>query len=266
MSLRILCVVSLLVALSSAASFDPPQDKKSVDLGPSQTGIGAQARAKVNCYFYSKFMVKEVDLGEKGADRLAIIPIEPGLIPECTRAQSTNEMVINQDEWSGYFKGVKGNFVFFDADDGWNGGMGFAVYDSRTGKKIFEDAAKGALTFPDVPSSRISFSYRRVLQSECIVPKDAETCWAKIQKTTGLKNAAMPDCKKSYEQSAQDMAKNRCQAQSSDNPECVAKEIQLARDQANAVASVIAYPVEVTLSPKPIIKVKPGEVGCWPSD
>ena len=76
----------------------------------------------------------------------------------------------------------------------------------------------------------------------------------------------MPDCKAGYEKSAQNLAKGRCQAQSSDTPQCVAKEIQLARDQTSAANSIIAYPVEVTLGAKPAIKPVPGDLRCWPAD
>lgn len=48
--------------------------------------------------------------------------------------------VIRYPEWVGYFKGAKGNLVFFDADDGINGGMPFVVYDSKTGKSVFKDS------------------------------------------------------------------------------------------------------------------------------
>lgn len=262
--LRVFYGVLLFAALSSAASFDPPRSKKTIKLGASPAR--ATTRAKVNCYFYATFMVKEVDLGEKGADRLAIVPIEHAMVPTCTRAKSKHEIVINPDEWSGYFKGVKGNLVFFDADDGWNGGMGFAVYDSRTGKKIFNDSAVGDLEFLPGQGPEVAMKYTRIIDSECNALKDPATCWPHIQKTIALENTAMPDCKKGYEKSAQDMAKGRCQAQNSDNLQCVAKELQLARDQANATASVIAYPVQVTLSSQPAITPLSGEVRCRPAD
>src|SRR5215472_9635441 len=118
-------ILVLLTQCAWAASFDKPLATKTVDLGPSKYSSGA--RAQVKCYYFPGFMVKEVDEGEKGAARLAIVP-HTGLIPKCTQAKSKSEMVVDPDEWSGYFKGVKNNYVFFDGDDGFNGGMGFAVY------------------------------------------------------------------------------------------------------------------------------------------
>jgi hypothetical protein len=77
----------------------------------------------------------------------------------------------------------------------------------------------------------------------------------------------MPDCNGGYEKSAQDLAKGRCQAQNADNPQCLAKEISLARQQSNEANSVIAYPVEVTvLSAGVSIKSTGEDLRCWPSD
>jgi hypothetical protein len=84
-------------------------------------------------------MVKEYDEGQKGAAWLAIVPTGKGEAPlSCTRSHVPDEMVIG---WWGYFKGAKTNLAFFNAPDGQDGGMPFAVFDSRTGKKIFEDVA-----------------------------------------------------------------------------------------------------------------------------
>jgi hypothetical protein len=44
--------------------------------------------------------------------------------------------VIDGSEWSGYFKGVRGNLVFFNAADGTNAGIPFVVNDSRTGRRF----------------------------------------------------------------------------------------------------------------------------------
>lgn len=264
MRLGILCGVFILVSLSAAASFDKPRYKRTVDLGPSPSRSGTHG--KVTCYFFSRFMVKEVDLGEKGADRLAIVPLTKGIVPRCTRTKGKTEMVVNPDEWSGYFKGVKGGLVFFDADDGVNGGMGFAVYDASTGKKTFEDVALGALDFAEAQDGKISARYVRVFDSQCNILQDEAGCWAKIKNVIGVDNATMPDCKTGYEKSAREIAKGRCQAQNTETPQCLEKELPLARSQAKDAFSIISYPVELTLDAQPTIKAMPGDLQCWPSD
>lgn len=263
MPLRLLGCALLFVSILRAGSFDPPHLKKTIDLGPAKYSPGS--RAKVTCYFFPSFMVKEVDTGEKGAERLSILPAVKGKLHTCSRLHEPGEKAINPDEWTGYFKGVKGNLVFFDADDGVNGGMGFAVFDARTGKRVFDDVALGDLDV-STQDNVVSLRYTRLVDGGCIVLKDSAGCWDKISKQLQLGNAPAPDCKAGYEKSAQDMAKGRCQAQNSDNAQCFAKEIQLARQQANDAPSVISYGVEVVLNSSPSIKPAGGPVNCWPSD
>jgi hypothetical protein len=262
--IRLLFIVLALVSLSGADSFDKPLAKKTIDLGSSRSSPGRHA--KVTCYFFSHFMVKEVDLGEKGADRLSIVPITKGTTSGCTRAQGRSEKVINPKEWTGYFKGVKNDFVFFDADDGVNGGVGFAVYDAQTGKKIFEDSASGPLEFSAAPDQQLSLRYTRVLDGECAVPKEKTSCWDRIQQKIGPENIPMPDCEKGYEESAQSMAKGRCEAQRDKDVDCLGKELKLAREQWSDASSIIAYPVAVVLGPQPVMKPVAGAVRCWPAD
>ena len=268
MPFRLLVSFLFLTTLAFAGSFDKPLSKKMVDLGPSESNPkthGQKIRGKVTCYYYPGFMVKEVDLGEKGAERLAVVPAGK-TATSCTRARGKREKVVNPDEWSGYFKGVKGNLVFFDADDGWNGGMGFVVYDAKTMKKIYEDAALGALKFSDDSGPNVSIAYTRVVDGGCNLPKEQAACWSAIQKKLSLEAGAAPDCKAGYEKSAQAMAEARCSGNPKADPECMAKELSLARQQANDASSVIAYPVSVVLSASPAVKQVAGKVRCWPSD
>jgi hypothetical protein len=262
-ALRLLFSLLTLTAVAFGGSFDKPLTKKVVTLGPF--GSNEKTHRKVTCYYYPGFMVKEVDLGEKGAERLAIVPAGKTAAP-CTRARTSREKVVNPDEWSGYFKGVKGNLVFFDADDGWNGGVGFAVYDAKTVKKIYEDVALGELTFSDASGPNVSIAYTRVVDGGCNLPKEQAACWSSIQKKFSLEAAAAPDCKAGYEKSAQEMAKARCSSNPKADPQCMAKELPLARQQADDASSVIAYPVTVVLSPSPAVNPIAGNVRCWPSD
>jgi hypothetical protein len=262
-ALRLVVAVLALHSFAWAGSFDQPVFKKTVDLGASKSSPGA--RAKVTCYFFPSFMVKEVDMAEKGAFRLAIVP---GKIKDhtCSRLRDEGEKEINPDDWTGYFKGVKGDLVFFDADDGVNGGMGFAIFNAKSGKKVFDDVALGPLELSAAADKTITMTYTRLVEGDCVIPKDQAACWDKIKQQLSLDSASPPDCKAGYEKSAQETAKGRCQAQKADGPECLAKEITLARQQASDAPSVIAYPVEVLLGPEAVIKPANGSVQCWPSD
>jgi hypothetical protein len=261
---RLLLCVLFLISLACADSFDQPLSKKTVDVGPSKSS--PETRAKISCYFFARFMVKEVDLREKGASRLAIVPIAKGVVPGCTRARGATEKVISSKDWTGYFKGVKNDFVFFDADDGVNGGVGFAIYDAKTGQKFFEDTALGSLEFGEAQNKQLSLRYVRVLDGECAIPKEKTACWEGIKQKIGVEDVSMPDCEKGYEESAQSMAKGRCEAQNTNNSDCLAKEVKIAREQWSDASSIISYPVEVVLGAHPAIKPTTGAMKCWPAD
>lgn len=256
-------------SLSWAASFDQPVSKRTIDLGPSR--FSPNVRAKVTCYYFRSFTVKEVDGGDKGAERLAIVPVGKDKLHTCSRMRDVGEKVINSDDWSGYFMGVKGDLVFFSADDGWNGGMGFAIYDAKTARKLFDDVALGDLEFANPSGKATTVRYTRVADGGCVIPKEQAGCWDAIRKKFALEAASMPDCKSGYEKSAQALAKGRCQAKNTDNPECLAKEITLARQQSNDANSIIAYPAEIILaevvmSGKATVKPLAGDLRCWPSE
>ena len=158
-----------------------------------------QAKAQLSCFYFPHFAVKEIDLGQPGADQLSIIPIAAGAKrPVCKRENIDSEIVIRGEDWSGYFWGVRGSYIFFSAEDGWNGGMGFAVFDANA-KKLFEDAAK---TWHSVQPGKdgVSMRYLRVYEAPCSLKgDDGAGCWQQIQKDTGLSEAAMPDCTATYQ-------------------------------------------------------------------
>ncbi|MGD0193033.1 MAG: hypothetical protein ABSD74_20035, partial [Rhizomicrobium sp.] len=147
--------------------------------------------------------VKEIDTGEVDADQLSILNGED--IP-CRKENAANEKIVASSNWSGYFAGAFGDYIFFSAGDGWNGGMGFAVF-TRGGKKLFDDVAKDwsgiSLTAvpapPGIASNRaIGLRYTRVYGAPCsLANANAGACWRRIQHDTGLTGAA-PDCRALY--------------------------------------------------------------------
>jgi hypothetical protein len=183
-------------ATSSAAAppafFDKPAQVVRV---PLRNPDDPQAKAKVSCFYFAHFMVKEVDLGEKGADQLSVLPLSGTAKPPCRRENAPDEKVV--PDWSGYFKGVKGDYVLFDADDGWNDGIGFAVIDGPSGKKLFEDVAKKLHDVALTPAG-LTLKYSRVFGASCSLKADAAVCWEKIKQDTGLAGTA-PDCNALYE-------------------------------------------------------------------
>jgi len=237
------------LAAAQPDSFDVPLKKKVVDFGQSPYYPGGNVRMKLSCYFYSTFMVKEYDEGQKGAEWLSIVPVNTRTTPECTLSHAAGEKVIEEPEWGGYFKGAKGNLVFFHAADGTNGGMPFVVYDARTGTKVFQDAYYDArmwnrkiasspfnrLRVRNAPDGQVLLIYLRVIEAGCDLHKEMAFCWEQVRKNLEVKRSQTPVCS----------------------------------DYGNVRTrwtSAVAYPVEVSLFPQPATKTIDGPVKCWPVD
>jgi hypothetical protein len=233
----------------SAKGMDRPLKKQVVDSGPSPYYPGGRVRIKLTCYFYAKVMVKQYDAGQKGAEWLAIVPVKEGMPPKCSETHAPEERVIDGGEWGGYFKGVKGRFVFFDASDGMDLGIPFAVYDSITGKKILEDSAYDSrienrkveqslfnrMRVSTAADGTVILKYLRVADTGCDLHTKKETCWEEVRKKFDLKNRQPRVCVR-YE------------------------------NLPTPWESAIAYPVESSLPERPETKTIAGPIRCWPVD
>jgi hypothetical protein len=245
----LLMLVLSRVVFAQADSFDVPLKKKLVFYEPSPYYPGGNVRIKLSCFYYATFMVKQYDEGQKGAEWLAIVPTEKGLAPPCSRSHVVGERIIKYPEWIGYFKAAKGNLVFFHAADGINGGMPFVVYDSRTGRKVFKDSYYSAsmgtgkvedspfnqMRISNAPNGQVSLTYLRVMGTDCDLYREKATCWEQVRKKLGVQSTQAPVC-------------SGYQGVTTRWP------------------SSVAYPVEVSLFPKPTAKTKDGPVKCWPVD
>lgn len=234
-----------------AASFDKPVRKTVVDLGRSRTiDLNYTPRIQLSCFYYSSFMVKQLDdQGVKGAQWVAIAPVINGDAPECRLAHSSTEQFMTKDGW--YFEGVKGSLLFLEAQEGdENGGMPFRVLDMKTGKKVFEDSARGGgpFEFAHTSDGNLSLRYLRRVGGDCSIPKDGMSCWSKFSRHYGLAPAAVPKC-----------AGYRHEGEK----EWVAGDEGVPREKIDT-PSAIDYPAVVELFPRPSIRAVPGEVKCFP--
>lgn len=222
----------------ATASFDRPTREIAVDFGPSPYYPWAHGRhTTLTCFYYPGVMIKQFDMGQKGAEWLSIFPLKVGQAPKCTKLYGSGEVVFAADAWSGYFWGVKAGLVFFREADGLNGALGFAVFDSRTGKRVFaESAAFGDLQFgTDHRDGYVAIDYRKVAEADCSLPRDKTACWERTQEKLHLERYPMPVCHQYDHRNWDD-------------------------------ASAIAYPVEVVLAPRPVVSRVPGKLDCWPGD
>lgn len=196
-------------------------------------------------------MVKEYDEGQKGAEWLAIVPITSKELPACVVSRETGDKLLGKgvggDDWVGYFWGAKGNFVFFASADDANGGVFFAVYDSNTGKKVFEDTAYDSpswnkkarnspfnrLRITRVQDGPLLLKYLRVVEAGCDLGTDAVACWDRVRPKLNLKSTKIPVCT-GYQEYSDD--------------------------------SIVAYPVSVSLAREPVVTNVDGPVKCWPQE
>jgi len=230
---------SMTWAGGTSSLFDKPLHETHTPLPPDTRN--PHAKPMLSCFYYPHFMVKQVDLGEKGAEQLSILPVvKDHAEPPCKRDNAKDEKVIDPKTWSGYFEGAKGDFVFFVADDGLNGGLGFAVYSGTDGAKLFDDVAKSderAIRFSNLaeqtdPESNsgtvLQLRYQRVFPAKCSLRTDEKDCWKSVQQIIGLTDSAPPNCAAAYE------AEKKRTPQFADN--------------VDSYESVIAYEVEVELN------------------
>jgi hypothetical protein len=219
--------------------FDEPL---TVDTAPlPKDKANPDAQPQVNCYRFAGFMVKEVDLGEVGAESLTIARPDAA----CERTAGKDDKPV-KDDIAGYFFGAKGNLVFFQAADGYNGGVPFVVYDTKTMKRLFDDSLMGDdFHSLDVEGTTVKATYRRVYSADCSLYLDGGNCPEKIKQETGLggADAKLPDCGEAY------------QAEQKRTPK-YAKEI-------GDLPSVITYEAELDFDgSQKTIKPLKGETAC----
>jgi hypothetical protein len=222
--------------------FDKPASAQKIRLAPDK--LNPKAKPMLSCFYFDGFVVKQIDRGEVGAEQLSILPIAAGQEkPACREANEADDVVIDAASWSGYFKGVKGAYVFFDAADGLNGGLGFAIFNA-SGAKLFEDSAKGIHSI-ELADGGLVLKYRRVFLAQCSLFAAQAACWEEIKRETSLSDASPPDCSAAYKR---------------EQKRTPARAEEIAADP-----TVIYYEVETVVSggaePTPVA----GEISCAPA-
>jgi hypothetical protein len=179
--------------------FDRPVQTRRVVLGPSPNSPGQQS--VVRCATYAGFMVKEIDTAEVGDDQISVQPLQSAAErPACQAANRPGEKIVPTDTWGGYFLGVKEGWLLLSAEDGVNGGMGFAVMRSdEPSRLLFQDLAtldhdRVGLRAVSVEGDRLRLRYTRLFAAPCSVQADGATCWARIVAETHVPASPAPDC------------------------------------------------------------------------
>jgi hypothetical protein len=239
--------LSLASAKDSSSLFDKPIREVRTPL--PRDPDNPQSKPMLSCFYYSHFMIKQIDLGEIGAQQISILYIQKGHEqPPCRRPNAKDEKVLDPKAWDGYFKGVKGDVIFLDAADGVNGGQGFAVINVSDGAKVFDDVAKSEMSAielisptaqsdPNInPNTAIKLSYTRVYQAPCSLRADEKNCWLTIKQITGLTEQAPPDCAAWYEAEEKRLPDRK--RESASDPSVITYDVEVLLDSRNTIVRV----------------------------
>ncbi|HEX7816939.1 hypothetical protein [Dyella sp.] len=255
------CLVASTVSAKDVPSlFDKPLRETHLPLPNNPNS--PQAKPELSCWYYPHLMIKQVDIGEKGAEQLSMIPVAPGqATPACKRTHDKAEQVISN--WSGYFWGVKGDYAFFKAADGFNGGTGFAIFNAVNGDRLQTGtmADDHLLALQSLRPAGIEqlderriypllVRYKSLYQAPCSLRSDETACWNAIRQITGLVQAAPPDCGSAYATQEQQATSAKDKAQIARNPTVLTYDVEAIVDDQGVLRfaatspSTACYPAE----------------------
>jgi hypothetical protein len=191
--------------------FDKPISLTTIPLneydGHTLSDRHAQNYFSLNCYYYPKFMVKEIFTTDRGPSKGAITPSDEHTPAPCVET-SSDERVIEP----GYFMGAVNTFLFFTGaqDSSMGREEGLTVLSSK-GELLFEDEFGGFKRFDESQMGLYSFHpsikilpkdegrsvelvYVRSATAHCsLYGRDQKKCWETLKHSTGLKGP-LPSC------------------------------------------------------------------------
>jgi hypothetical protein len=234
---RCVALGSLAVAMAgfAASPYDAPLKTRHVELKADPQN--PQVKRQITCFYYRSVVIMQVDYGEVGAERLALLPVISGNATPCRIDMEPYEYDIPSDRWSGYFRGAKADYAFFEAPDGTNGGLGFMVLRVYDRKQLFDDTAQHGVRSIDVLDGGIKIRYQRVYTGGCSVITAGTTCRDALIQETGVSASSLSGCETGYER------------------------------KWSQAPTVIVYEVEVILgAAAPVITRRSDALACHPSD
>lgn len=222
--------------------FDKPSDTIVTNLPADK--MNPHLKRSVTCYVYPAAIVKVVNYGEKGSERLALLPTKTKTT--CTEAVEPAELIITN--WAGYFYGVKGDYAFFHGDDGTvRGGIPFLVYNLKLKKPLFADESINGEFISIKPGKKnIVLNFNRVFSAECSVAQQlGQRCLKKILEKSGLKDTFLGTCYQAYDEEADRNARFKCKG--SKDHHCVKNMVQKEYEMAATSPTILNYKAEANV-------------------
>ena len=250
----------------AAEPFDAPLKVRTLRLPPDPQN--SRSKRQVSCYYYRSIVIKQVDLGEVGADRLGLLPVLSRAATQCHAEQGPNEYDLPPETWSGQFRGVKADYAFFDAADGINGGLGFLVFRIYDRKALFEDVAERGLRSIEIAHGGLNLRYRRVFAGKCSVLSAGDACRDSLVRETGISAASLSICEDGYRAARLSLATSRCATHAGQRAGCIAGELAHLEEQRwDEAPTTIVYEVDTVLTNDSVaITPRSDALACHPSD
>lgn len=247
------------------AGAEAPEKVERVELPPR---CAVCPPGRVTCSWYPGYMVREVDLGDIGAEAIAIVPRGGKRAdPACGRERVRGEISITgaADPWTGYFEGARGGFALFRAPEPRGDAFAFAVYDVETGERVLADEAIGTGKVTG-RAGRVGLSYVRRTVAPCSPLAEGEACWQRIRTALGV-GGEPPDCAEPYRVANEEAAKAACRG-GAGGARCVEAELRLRPAFPPFVPPELTYEVEIPDLGRPSVRGSEQAriLACRPSD
>lgn len=265
-----LATVTALALVAAPALFttgaETPEKTQQLDLPPR---CAVCPPGRVTCAWYPGFMAREVDLGDNGAEVLAIVPRKPKRSPPaCVRERLPGEISLTgaADAWSGYFEGARGRFAFFRAEAPKGDAVPFTVYDTSAEQRVFTDEAIGPVRVIG-KGDQVGIAFVRRAIAPCSPLSGGDACWARIRAELGVADPP-PDCAAAYLEVNDAAARAACQGSSQAGARCVEAELRLRPAVPAFVPPALTYEVEIPDLEKPTVRATANAkvVGCRPPE
>ena len=211
MKLAVFLISSILLSnciFADTSNLDQPEVILKKNRGKSKLAEGDIIEY---CYVYNELAVTDTnDPGLMGSEKMTIRIRKNSHLSSrllCIDKPSNDivnfNIVANEGMFSGHFTGKYSNFLLLYNADTFGHGIDFKILKIKSDgvSVVYSNTAyyEKFIKFFKFNNGHIGIRYWKSLASSCSLADDKrQFCWKKILNENKIKNALMPDCKKSY--------------------------------------------------------------------
>ena len=204
MILKLLFIFYFSLAFSSysfadKSIFDVPKSQSKISVGKSQD---AKGQIQFDCWNYTQFALVQISDPALIGAKEVILRYKTRKADLCAKEFIGKSLKLNLDG-TYYFKGVVGNYLFFDGADSFGGQLSFIVTSAKDGKTVLSSRRDDnkSMEVMMVKNGTPALRYYKTLKITCPLAKDGQNCWQKILKENEIPASAKlsePECKSSF--------------------------------------------------------------------